>query len=473
MSRDTIFSNTLQVIKKSVFKFDFMKKFSVTYLHVGTDKTGTSSIQEMMEKSRIELEKRGVAAYPPPHTSLPLGGYFYDDPTRYVHFVELGITEKEAAKSRAKKALQDFMKWIEKAAPCERLVLSYEGYATMEKAALEKMRIFLEKHSRSINIIYYFRPPASYLRSAISQSVKFGRDPYKQLPIVNHKANIEKLESVFGRKNIILRKYDSFSLAGGDVVNDFLKVCDINSDYIKRTKNENESLSDAGVSVGLEIIRQLKKECVYDTFFPAHFYSLFGRFLNSIPGGEIPIDLIDLEKVAEASMESADFLKKNYGMCLNDDSGSYIEIKKSEATTSSKQEALIKWLVTQSLSFSDGRGEITLDNPPLKTQAGEKLYADCTIINNSCNTWYSTTKNPINIGYFWTDSLGEKWSALKNRASLQLSSLHPRQAYRSEISLFSPTQPGSYRLEISLVRENQFWFEEVGFTPLSLSVDVT
>ncbi|HSC18881.1 MAG TPA: hypothetical protein VLC74_08205, partial [Rhizomicrobium sp.] len=97
------------------------------------------------------------------------------------------------------------------------------------------LRDFLSKFFSRIRIVVYLRRQDDFLVSTYSTGVKNGQTPPLRVPKmrrIDHRYNyaelLDRWVAVFGRENVICRKFEKASLTGGDLLQDFLAAteCD-------------------------------------------------------------------------------------------------------------------------------------------------------------------------------------------------------------------------------------------------------
>ncbi|HET9461720.1 MAG TPA: hypothetical protein VFO56_07280 [Gaiellaceae bacterium] len=108
-----------------------------------------------------------------------------------------------------------------------------------------------------------------------------------------------------------------------------------------------------------------------------------------------------------------------------------------------------------------------LDEP----RAGAAGKARIRLENAGTAPWRSRGREGVHLSYHWLDSLGNAivWDGPRTPFSRVV---EPGETIELEPVVLAPRPPGSYRLAFDLVEELRFWFQEVGSTPLDISVDV-
>lgn len=234
-------------------------------LHVGTEKTGSTSIQRVLHGSRNELLEHGVL-YPSTENyngHVQLTACALDDQVSNPIKRLLKVTEPSefnAFKERTLAALNDEVKVYSP----DTIVISDEhiNVHLYEKAHLESFRRICEAFGDIQTVIIYLRRQDEFSLSMFSQSVKSGRvsislldNPltiYKEIPSrLNYLSILDNLSSVFGREKITPVIYDRVRTDSGGVVSDFLARANITSMPVASTCYEYNKSIDA------RIIKQL------------------------------------------------------------------------------------------------------------------------------------------------------------------------------------------------------------------------
>jgi hypothetical protein len=232
------------------------------FLHIGLEKTGTSSIQRFFRLNREALKKRSIlyslVAGNENHMALAAAAqderkaddlrliYELDSPEKIRKF-RVRLSEDlaaEAARSR-----------------CSTLVFSGEHCSSRltSPQEVETLIRFLSAVSDDITVIVYLRRQDEFLCSTYSTDVKSGHTGPMRVPGPELRKNrydydllLERWCSVVGREKLICKIYEAGRFPNSDVVPDFAKTVGISSiDNYQRPKRINESL-DVGT---LEFLR--------------------------------------------------------------------------------------------------------------------------------------------------------------------------------------------------------------------------
>ncbi len=207
-------------------------------LHIGCEKTGTTSVQGWCDRNRKALAARGIL-YPLSlgrrnHTALPAlaaRSKSVDDLRRTD-----GIFE-EGAFRRFAMTLPGALRAEVEASGCSRMLISNEhlGSRMSVPDELETIRSLIEQACGarpSYEIVYYVRRQDDLVQSIYSTGIKSGNTrafalrPRPKDSRLNPLLVLDLWAGVFGAENLRLRVYDRTLLRGGDIVADLLSLVD-------------------------------------------------------------------------------------------------------------------------------------------------------------------------------------------------------------------------------------------------------
>lgn len=231
-----------------------MAKKNRLILHIGSHKTGTTSIQGWLHDKRHDLESHGVSfvtAPPEAHLHRVLG---FVDPSSLVPGGMHVIDPDGLAESFANAA-------------CATVVASSENFSFFfEKRSIEALRDITETHFEQVVIVTYLRRQESHAVSHHQEGAKplrraeeqlFGFAP-TALPdmspdldlYLDYEQRIGMWIDVFGRENVIVRPFDRARMAGGDVQQDFAEIAKLDGVGLEQRDDLNTSLGLSGATVG-------------------------------------------------------------------------------------------------------------------------------------------------------------------------------------------------------------------------------
>jgi hypothetical protein len=232
-------------------------------VHIGTRKTGTSSIQKTLGENRVELIKHNIyypSLKPFNHISI-FTPIFLDAPEKYGALIKRGVTSnREALKACAR--LQS--KWINEFNKCEcdNFIISAESLTSPVFAlnAVRRLKEFLEEYFEEIVIVVYFRHYNSFINSQVQQVIKNGHGSKSIGTILNqyldnpnseifYSNNIKNWVEVFGYDHLIIKPFDIESFRSNSLVEDFLYAAGLNTDGIDIQEYKiNESLGKNSIA---------------------------------------------------------------------------------------------------------------------------------------------------------------------------------------------------------------------------------
>ncbi|PNW26319.1 sulfotransferase domain-containing protein [Formosa algae] len=240
------------------------------YLHIGTEKTGTTTIQSFFSKNREKLVLKNYY-YPKSlglsnHRLLSLAAY---NPQRRDDYTKkLGLFSDEDLMKYQTKILQNFKSELNQLPTETKIICSNEHIqsrlTTLDE--INRLHIILKQVGiKDITIIVYLRNPSEIANSLFSTAIKSGSTEF-EVPqpsnkyydnICNHKKTIENYTSVFGKKNVVVRLFQKEKFVNQSLIHDISKIIGLNSliDKLALPENKNESLS----LIGIKILRNLNE----------------------------------------------------------------------------------------------------------------------------------------------------------------------------------------------------------------------
>ena len=242
-------------------------------LHIGTEKTGTTSIQEFLKKNSDKLRKNGVYIPQSPmvgygnHRWIPLianNDDFSDDFVIVQNFKSLEDRKEKINKKRLE--LIDECK--NAAASCKTVIFTSEHLQSRLRGREEIQRLnrLVEELASRIRIIIYIRDPLKTAVSLLSTAIKSGGTSGCLAPpqgknieqICNHAQIIRRWQECFPDAEIIVRRFERSVLEKGDVVIDFCSqvIEEFSEDEYEFLKPSNETLSLSGMA----LLRKLNLE---------------------------------------------------------------------------------------------------------------------------------------------------------------------------------------------------------------------
>lgn len=239
-------------------------------LHVGVEKTGTTSIQQFLSDHRTVLRTSGCLV--PVLTGM--GGHSVlcvacsehfknDDLCRYAR-----IPSEDHWVGFRHRLLAILKREIRESGNCHSLLISSEHIQSRLRSVeeLENVKsLLMEAGATSIQVLVYLRDPAEIAASLYSTSVKYGNKAANAPPphhayyrnVCHHQETLEKFSAVFGWDSVRPRLFVPKEFGLGSVVDDFCEAADVDktlcAGFVER---RNPALSRTGI----ELMRQLNDE---------------------------------------------------------------------------------------------------------------------------------------------------------------------------------------------------------------------
>ncbi|MDY6986997.1 MAG: hypothetical protein SWQ30_02975 [Thermodesulfobacteriota bacterium] len=193
------------------------------YIHVGTEKTGSTSIQRFLYANEKLLNRHGFM--------VCRAGRKTDFKT-YAHSPLLTAVRKPAHPD-SRQLLDNLAKEVRTTA-FDNSILSCEGFSYLEVHSLK--RLFVPFRGCMIRVILYLRRQDDFIESWFQQDVKGGVERGYSLEAfidkyrykMDFKAILSRFEAALGTAGeIIIRPFECSQLYGGDVVKDFVELLGI------------------------------------------------------------------------------------------------------------------------------------------------------------------------------------------------------------------------------------------------------
>lgn len=233
------------------------------YLHIGTPKTGTTSLQHFCYYNSDILTEKGYH-YPKFPFKYPNKGW-----TRNGLFLESTLFDAEGIRQKEKET-ENFYSGLaelrELFKTYNNIILSDEGIWTAcfnRKRGIPLMRKLQEDAKDTgyqVKIIVYLRRQDDFLLSWYNQFIKHSLtvkntlsweeyfNNYEKYLELDYYSCLKKLEKIFGRENIIVRRFDKKYLKDRSIIPDFLSIfgleLDDNFTIEEEHSNFNQKMSE-------------------------------------------------------------------------------------------------------------------------------------------------------------------------------------------------------------------------------------
>lgn len=203
------------------------------YLHIGTGKTGTTTIQTFLETNREVLRGKGLVV------PSSLGRQNHRNLAAYALDDELIDNSRRAKRLTTPERISAFRERLEKDLAAEAatwpsdatIVMTSEQLTRLRRPGeVERLKSLLETIGHEIKVICYLRRQDEYFPSEYSQLIKGGQSlPFSienklNLSIYNYAVFLRRWAEVFGDSNLIVRPFARSGFVGGDLLSDFLSI---------------------------------------------------------------------------------------------------------------------------------------------------------------------------------------------------------------------------------------------------------
>lgn len=207
------------------------------YLHVGTPKTATTSIQSFLNKNKDVLEKYGYC-YP-----ASLHRYPDVNPIRNGHFLVGNVIKEDGTRDTDQekiyleeglKQVEDYFKKVDNVILSDESIWRALSYT--RKTLLSDLRSIGEKNGFRIKVIVYLRRQDKFLLSRWNQSIKqnfaysatytcdefFKSEKKKKNKIFNYGTKLDEISRDIGKENLIVRRFDKSKWKDDSIIRDFM-----------------------------------------------------------------------------------------------------------------------------------------------------------------------------------------------------------------------------------------------------------
>ena len=252
------------------------RPFKNCILHIGTEKTGTSAVQNFCALNRKALMKDDGVYY---STLGGLGSQWelaaaahdvpWTNPDLSRVFNISNVEDQANYRARLKQRLNE--EFTKKGASCDTLFVSSEHFHSRLNTveSISFLRDFLSQWAEEIKVLVYFRRQDRVAVSLQSTKIKsaskdadmtFPPGTGQSLRYYNYDALYERWASVLGAENIIARIYQEASASTDGTVGDVLALLNIDPEKKKKpSRRINASLSRPAFYFLQELNKQLPK----------------------------------------------------------------------------------------------------------------------------------------------------------------------------------------------------------------------
>lgn len=206
-------------------------------LHIGTEKTGTTSIQKFLMINRELLNSNNILI--PKTISLPNGNHRWAPTFAFDDDYEDDFTlwKFEKNKDLRKKLIDEKLKEFKKEISMSNAnicIISSEHFSSRltNIENIKKLKKLLSSLFDEISIVLYIRQPIEAAISLLSTAIKSGcvrkdLDLNKFSNSFNNLKIIKTWETIFSKKNFKIKLFDKVEFVNNDLIQDFCCECNI------------------------------------------------------------------------------------------------------------------------------------------------------------------------------------------------------------------------------------------------------
>lgn len=262
-------------------------------LHIGSGKTGTSSIQALMNRNRARLADLGHLYPAAPgrkrHTRLGL----FIQPDRALDARPSWSREGFSSPEEFRTVFQrQLFAEIEKSG-LSRVLFSDEALYGCQDEALRRLKQFVDPIARSVRLVVYLRRQDDHMVSRYQQVVKVGET--RKLAERARVLDLERTYDYYARlqtwaqllepTEFVVRRFERDRFVDGSLYQDFLEAVgiDARADEMTQIKTANESLDAESVEF-LRILNIFRMENETATTLPQYNRPLMPRLGEAATG---------------------------------------------------------------------------------------------------------------------------------------------------------------------------------------------
>jgi hypothetical protein len=239
------------------------------FLHIGTEKTGTTSIQTFLAKNRDELLRQGVLypASPGSVNHLRLATFCLDDAKADETRLRWGLNRDEPISEFRERLLQVLDDEIG-ASITSTLVFSNEHLSSRLTNSTEigRVRDVCARYAKRTTVLVYLRNQTDFLVSSYNMSIVaggVGAFPYpltqRHIRRMDYAALLKPWIEVFGADNIVVRRFEAAAFAKNDLLSDFALQLGLDEAELVRPDRVNEALDARSLAFLREFNKRLPK----------------------------------------------------------------------------------------------------------------------------------------------------------------------------------------------------------------------
>lgn len=222
------------------------------YLHIGSPKTGSTSIQAWCFRHKAQLEAQGLL-YPGDNRRHDALLSEFHDNASIMRFNQVG---RDLTKNGASRELIQADYAEAEASAAQTVFFSNENFLSQSRRIRkEALHRDLTGQFEEVRLLGYMRDPYQMMLSRAQEYIKSGVLTYAQVvdqPPVLGMGGLEEYTRIFGKEAVILRDFDALKASGRPLLEDCLEVLlpGISMEGFDKPRAHNPGLSlEAGLLI--------------------------------------------------------------------------------------------------------------------------------------------------------------------------------------------------------------------------------
>ena len=297
------------------------KKQRRLILHIGTEKTGSTSIQVFLRINQKRLAEAGVGV------PSELGDTLHfrlqllanDEDTNDDFIMNLGLHKNRELRENTLSEWRNQLYQEVESSAAQTWIISCETLHSrlLKDSELVRLKKILSPLFDRIDVLVYLREPLSMVTSRLTENAKSAIPVVIPEPVANqefdiadHQATLQRWESAMGPGKLIVRIFESESLVGGNVIYDFMEACELEQENYLIPRYQNPSLSRYGLKLTEEINRHVPRRWIDGTLIKSR-WQLMCHIMTQLRGGYIPSPE-EIKKYDQFYEERNEWVRCNY-----------------------------------------------------------------------------------------------------------------------------------------------------------------
>ncbi|MSU89655.1 hypothetical protein GE300_08495 [Rhodobacteraceae bacterium 2CG4] len=282
--------------------------FDRVYVHTGSGKTATSSIQGTFTRNLETLERHGIYYVPRPMGALSA---VCKQPQRLAPIRAARMTD-DAIGTLRDRELEALRAAAGKPA-LRTAVLSSEHMLPFDRDEVAAVQALLAPLAREVRVLYYARHPHSKIASAFAQRVKSGHcglDTGIAKFIEPYSGQLRHWIEVFGKARIDVRPFEPHKMPQGSPIADFCAAIGAPEAFAElEIAQANEGISAAAVLIADRLYRH----------YPVYSDGRGPRdYLNGITGPKFTVPPEVIRSLKPQIDRELAFLEREFGLVLDE-----------------------------------------------------------------------------------------------------------------------------------------------------------